>query len=92
MSHAMQPQETHLEFPCTFPVKAMGLAGTGFDLLVVEIVGRHAGPLGEGAVATRPSSNGKYLSVTVTVRAESKQQLDAIYRELTAHERVLMAL
>ncbi len=88
----MSMTDTHLEFPCTFPIKAMGLSGTDFDLLVVEIVGRHAGPISEGAVATRPSSNGKYVSVTITVRAESKQQLDAIYSELTAHERVLMAL
>lgn len=88
----MPPQDTHLEFPCNFPVKAMGLAGTDFDLLVVEIVGRHAGPLREGAVSSRPSSNGKYVSVTVVIQAQSKQQLDAIYNELTAHERVLMAL
>jgi hypothetical protein len=88
----MNNAETHLEFPCAFPIKAMGLSGTDFDLLVVEIIARHAGPLTEGAVSSRPSSNGKYISVTVTVHAESKQQLDAIYSELTAHERVLMAL
>ncbi len=88
----MQSPDTHLEFPCTFPIKAMGLSGTDFDLLVVEIVTRHTGPLNEGAVTLRPSSNGKYVSVTVTIHAESKQQLDAVYRELTAHERVLMAL
>lgn len=88
----MSTTETHLEFPCTFPIKAMGLSGTDFDVLVVEIIARHAGPLTEGAVTTRPSSNGKYISVTVTVRAENKRQLDAIYSELTAHERVLMAL
>lgn len=81
-----------LQFPCDFPVKVMGLAGDDFDALVVTLVGRHATDLREGAVNTRPSSNGKYLSVTVTVRAESQAQLDAIYRELTAHERVLMAL
>jgi putative lipoic acid-binding regulatory protein len=88
----MQSPDTHLEFPCTFPIKAMGLSDTDFDLLVVEIVSRHTGPLSEGAVTLRPSSNGKYVSVTVTIHAESKQQLDAVYRELTAHERVLMAL
>lgn len=88
----MSTPDTHLEFPCRFPVKAMGLSGTDFDLLVVEIVARHAGPLNEGAVTTRPSSNGKYVSVTVVVQAQSKQQLDAIYSELTAHPRVLMAL
>ena len=88
----MSEQQSALEFPCSFPVKAMGLAADDFDLLVVEIVSRHVAHLGEGAVSTRPSSNGKYVSVTITVQAESQQQLDAIYRELTAHERVLMAL
>ncbi len=88
----MAQAETHLEFPCSFPIKAMGLAATDFDALVVAIVRRHVAELSEGAVSSRPSSNGKYVSVTVTVRAESKEQLDAIYRELTAHERVLMAL
>lgn len=88
----MSKTDTHLEFPIAFPIKAMGLSGTGFELLVVEIVGRHAVTVSEGAVTSRPSSNGKYVSVTVTVRAESKQQLDAIYRDLTTHERVLMAL
>jgi len=81
-----------LEFPCDFPVKAMGLQRDDFDLLVVEIVRRHAPDLGEGAVSTRASSNGKYLSVTVIVPATSEAQLDAIYRDLTGHERVMMAL
>ncbi len=81
-----------LEFPCDFPVKAMGLQAQGFDLLVFEIVRRHAPDLAEGAIRSRASSNGKYLSVTVTVPATSQAQLDAIYRDLTAHERVMMAL
>ena len=89
-----QPDENPglLEFPCEFPIKAMGLHTDDFDLLVMEIVRRHAPDLGEGAVSTRPSSNGKYLSVTVSVPASSQAQLDAIYRDLTGHERVMMAL
>jgi len=88
----MMQTESALEFPCNFPIKAMGLAATDFDALVVSIISRHAATLGEGAVTSRPSSNGKYISVTVTISAESQQQLDAIYRDLSAHERVLMAL
>lgn len=88
----MSEAQSALEFPCDFPIKAMGLAGDDFDALVVTLVGRHVAGIGEGAVSTRPSSNGKYLSVTVMIRAESQAQLDAIYRELTAHQRVLMAL
>lgn len=85
-------EETIMEFPCLFPIKAMGLAEDDFDILVVDIVRRHASDLSEGAVKSRLSQEGKYISITVTVEAQSKQQLDNIYMELTAHEKVLMAL
>ncbi len=85
-------EDTLLEFPCDFAVKAMGYADTDFDLLVVELVRRHAPDLSEGAVKTRPSKAGKYVAVTVHITATSKAQLDAIYMDLTAHELVVMAL
>lgn len=81
-----------MTFPCDFQVKAMGLNEPGFDILVVEIVRRHGGDVHEGAVSSRPSKNGKYVSVTVSFRAESMDQLNAIYDELTAHEKVLLRL
>lgn len=79
-------------FPCDFPVKVMGKADADFEALVVEIVRRHCNDLGEGAIQSRPSKGGKYLSVTATVRAHSRPQLDNLYRELSAHQRVLMVL
>jgi putative lipoic acid-binding regulatory protein len=88
----MSDQDTLLEFPCEFPIKAMGLADGTFDARVVEIIHRHVEDLPEGAIRRRPSAKGKYLSVTVTIRATSREQLDDIYRELTACEEVLMAL
>ncbi|MGD2082302.1 MAG: DUF493 domain-containing protein [Chromatiales bacterium] len=88
----MEPADSPLAFPCQFPIKAMGLAEPGFDALVVEIVRRHAPDLAEGAVSTRPSRGGRYLAVTVTIRARSRAQLDAIYQALTDHEKVIMAL
>jgi len=88
----MSEEETLLEFPCEFSIKAMGLATPEFDALVAEIVRQHAPDMGEGAVRTRPSSGGKYLSVTVTITATSKKQLDAIYQDLTDHKLVLMSL
>ena len=78
--------------PCAYAVKAMGIAEPGFDALVVEIVQRHCEKVWEGAVSTRPSRNGKYLSVTVMIEAQSHAQLNAIYADLTAHEKVLMRL
>ena len=85
-------QDSLFEFPCEFPIKAMGRAEPGFDELVVEIVRRHVPDLREGAVSTRISNRGSWLSVTVNIRATSKEQLDMIYHELTAHDKVVMAL
>ena len=87
-----EEQETLFEFPCRFPIKAMGKTGEEFDILVVEIVRRHAPDLNEGAVTLRESSGGKWVSVTVVIDATSKAQLDAIYRELSAHEKVVWAI
>ena len=85
-------EDTIMEFPCHFPIKVMGMAEDNFDALVVNIVRKHAPDLSEGAVKSRLSQAGKYISITVTVEAKSRQQLDNIYLELTAHEKVLMAL
>lgn len=70
----------------------MGKAGTDFDRLVMAIVQRHAPDPHNHTVTTRPSKGGKWIAVTVTIEATSKAQLDSIYRELSAHERVVMAL
>lgn len=85
-------QDTLLEFPCSFPIKVMGKSADNFDLLVIEIIRRHVHDINEGAVKTRDSRKGNYVSVTVTIEARSKEQLDNIYMDLTAHERVIMAL
>lgn len=85
-------EDSIMSFPCQFPIKAMGMAEEGFDVLVVGIIRKHAPDLSEGAIKSRLSQEGKYISVTVIVEAKSRQQLDNIYLELTAHEKVLMAL
>lgn len=85
-------RETLLEFPCRFPVKAMGRDENGFEALVTGIVLKYATPFEGELVTTNLSSTGKYLSVTVTIEALSKDQLDKIYHALTDCEQVLMAL
>ncbi len=87
-----QQDETLLEFPCQFSIKAMGLASDDFDALVVSLIRPHIADLLEGAVSTKPSAAGKYISVTVTFEATSKDQLDTIYQAVSTHERVLMTL
>jgi uncharacterized protein len=94
---AQLPNETLLKFPTPFPIKAMGRmkgegADTAFAQHVLEIVQKHAPDFDANSLEMRPSKNGNFVSVTATVNAQSKAQLDAIYRELTAHPSVLMAL
>ncbi len=84
--------ETLLEFPCDFPLKAMGLACDEFEIAVIEIINRHVKNLAEDALKIKPSKTGKYTSITITFTAHSKEQLDAIYIDLTACEHVSIAL
>jgi uncharacterized protein len=88
----MSETESPLQFPCEFPIKAMGKNGCNLDMVVVEIVRRHVPDLTEGAVHSRASTQGNYVSVTVVVNATSRAQLDAIYQDLVACETVIMAL
>ncbi len=81
-----------LQFPCEFPLKVMGQAGDDFAALVVEIVARHVPTLRDDAVQQRPSKQGTYVSLTVTVHVHSQAQLDNLYCELSGHARVLMVL
>jgi hypothetical protein len=85
-------EESLLVFPCEFPIKAMGLAGSDFDSLVVSLVRKHSPDILEGAVRSRLSRGGRFMSVTVTIQAQSRSQLDNIYMELTSNDRVIMAL
>lgn len=85
-------EDTLLEFPCRFPIKAMGKDEDEFVAHVLNLVTPHFPDITEDDIRTRPSSGGKYISVTITVNATSKLQLDAIYYALTDSDRVLMAL
>jgi putative lipoic acid-binding regulatory protein len=80
------------EFPCDFPIKVMGRTQDGFAQSIAEVMVRHSPDLDLAAVEMRSSSGGKYLSLTFTVRALSRAQLDAIYLDLTRHPMVVMAL
>jgi len=85
-------EETLLEFPCQFPIKAMGRVDIELDLLVIEIIRRHAPDFDHQAIKMRPSKDGNFLAITITIEATSKKQLDAIYQDLSDHPHVLVAL
>lgn len=87
-----EEQETLFEFPCEFPIKAMGKSGETLELAVLEIINRHVDDLPEGALKFNLSSNGKYTSITITFTAHSKDHLDRIYMDLTSCQHVLYCL
>jgi uncharacterized protein len=80
------------EFPTDFPIKVMGRESEAFRTLTLAIVERHAGRLEPARISERTSSKGQFLSLTYTIRAESRAQLDRIYQDLTASGVVLVAL
>ena len=88
----MTEAETLIEFPCDFPLKIMGATRDGFAQAVVEVVTKHAPDFDAATVEMRPSKAGNYLSLTCTIHATSKPQLDALYRELTGHPWVKIVL
>ncbi len=81
-----------IDYPCDFPIKIMGATQDGFAQTMVEVVQRHDPEFHPGKMDMRPSSKGNYLSLTVTVRATSREQLDNLYRELSSHVMVKVVL
>jgi len=87
-----ESNDTLLEFPCDFAIKAFGKKDSDFEQTVYELVKVHAPEISLDDLSAKQSSGGKYLSVTASIRAQSKPQLDAIYQALTDSDDVLMSL
>ncbi len=81
-----------LSFPCAFPLKVMGVREEGFAQAMLEIVLRHAPDFDASAMQMRPSSGARYLALTFNLTAHSRAQLDALYREISAHPQVKVVL
>lgn len=86
------PEQSLIEYPCAFPIKVMGVHSDEFVAQVVALVLQHDPAFDARLIERRPSSSGKYLGLTVTVTATSREQLDNIYRSLTGHPLVKYVL
>lgn len=86
------PEQSLIEYPSLFPIKVMGVNVDGYAEAVLEVARRFDPLLDEGRVETRLSSGNKYLALTVTVTATSREQLDALYRALSSHPMVKVVL
>lgn len=81
-----------IEFPCAFPIKIMGEATSEFRQTVIEIVRCHAPDTADESFGYRESSTGRYLSITATITAQSREQLDNLYTDITSCDLVKWAL
>jgi putative lipoic acid-binding regulatory protein len=81
-----------IAYPLDFPLKVMGRREPGFVRVVVEVVRKHAPEFDDSTIEMRPSKKNTYLSVTCTIIATSREQLDALYQELNDHPAVVMVL
>lgn len=85
-------RESLIEYPCDFPIKVMGERVDGFVHAITHIAKQFDPGYDASTVELRESSSGKYLGVTITVRATSREQLDELYRTLTSHPIVKVVL
>lgn len=81
-----------IEYPSEFPIKVMGLMQESFAQTIVEVVVLHDPTFHAGKMEMRPSTKGTYLSLTVTILAVNREQLDNLYRALSSHPMVKMVL
>lgn len=86
------PERSLIDYPCDFPIKVMGEQVDGFVEAVAAVAGRFDPTFDAGTIERRPSSGGRYLGLTVTIRATDREQLDALYRTLSAHPMVRIVL
>jgi len=86
------PEQSLIEYPSQFPIKVMGENVEGFALSVVRVAQQFDPAFDASTVETRPSKAGKYLGVTITVTATSREQLDELYRTLSTHPLVKVVL
>jgi putative lipoic acid-binding regulatory protein len=85
-------RDSLIEYPCVFPIKVMGLKVDGFVHALTEVAERFDPAFDASSIELRPSSSGKYLGVTLNINATSREQLDDLYRTLTAHPMVKVVL
>jgi hypothetical protein len=86
------PEQSLITYPSRFPIKVMGARVDGFVDALVEVARRFDTGFDPATIEQRPSRAGNYLGVTLTVTATSREQLDDLYRALTAHPMVKVVL
>lgn len=87
-----EPEAPKIEFPCDYPIKVLGRSGDEFERVVLEIFEHHAPGYNRGTITRRPSRNGKFTALTITIVATGKPQLEALHQDLMASGLVQMVI
>lgn len=86
------PTESLIEYPCPFPIKVMGARHDDFLAAMIALAREFDPAFDAALIEMRESSGGRYQSVTLTITATSREQLDSFYRALTGHPLVKVVL
>jgi uncharacterized protein len=92
MAPDIPPEQSLISYPCAFPIKVMGAQVAGFEAAMVALARQFDAGFDGASIERRPSSTGKYLGLTLTVTATSREQLDELYRTLSTHPMVKVVL
>jgi putative lipoic acid-binding regulatory protein len=85
-------RDSLIDFPSLFPIKVMGTHVEGFEDQMLAVVRMHDEGFDPARIERRPSKGGRYLGLTLTITATSREQLDALYRALSSHPLVKVVL
>jgi len=88
----MAQPESLIRYPTDFPIKILGMNEVGFETAIAQVLRMHAPDFDLASIEVRESRAGKYLSISATINAKSREQLDALYRALTSHPLVRVVL
>lgn len=82
------PQESLITYPSAFPIKVMGEQVEGFVAAITAVARAFDPQFDDTRLELRPSKGGRYLGITLTITATSREQLDELYRTLSTHPMV----
>jgi uncharacterized protein len=85
-------KDTLIEYPCAFPIKVLGAKVDGFVTAITQLARQFDPAFDAASIELRDSKGGKYLGITLTITATSREQLDDLYRALSSHPMVKVVL
>lgn len=87
-----EPEAPKIEFPCEYPIKVLGRSSETYQMVILEVFERHAPGFDRQTIEVRDSRKGTFTSLTITITATGKEQLDALHRDLMATGHVQMVI